>query len=190
MPSSWVALIVVLWAVVIMLAVLVLGLLRRIQHLQPLSLPVAAPRPAFTEPRLAGPTLGQLAPVVAGYKDLVPNPTDDSARVVVFLNSTCGVCVKITEELRSKSAYVDAPTYFDDVELVLVTGAIWAESLADLAPLVVGQIDGQLSERWQIPGTPYAVAIDNDGTVRAASFVKEFADLCEIAGTLHSLSNA
>jgi type II secretory pathway component PulK len=35
MPAPWVALIIVLWVVMIMLTVVVLGLLRRIQHLQP-----------------------------------------------------------------------------------------------------------------------------------------------------------
>jgi hypothetical protein len=185
MPAPWVALIVVLWVVVIMLAVLVLGLLRRIQHLQPSPLPAAAPRPPLT-----GPTLGRPAPVVAGYKDLAPSAMDDSPQVVVFLNSSCGICVKIADELRSISAYVDAPTYFEGVELVIVTDPVWAESLADLAPLIVGQIDGKLSERWQVPGTPYAVAIDHDGYVRAASFVTDLAHLREIAGTLHPVSMA
>jgi hypothetical protein len=100
------------------------------------------------------------------------------------------MCVKIAEELRSRYAYVDALTSFDDVELVLVTDPVWAESLADLTPLVVGQVDGKLSERWQIPGTPYAVAINDDGTVRAATFVKDFADLCEIVRPLHTVSTA
>jgi hypothetical protein len=185
MPAPWVALIIVLWVVMIMLTVVVLGLLRRIQHLQPPPFPKPTPRPALT-----GPPLGQLAPTVAGYKDLVPSPTDDRPRVIVFLSSSCGMCVKIAEELRSRYAYVDALTSFDDVELVLVTDPVWAESLADLTPLVVGQVDGKLSERWQIPGTPYAVAINDDGTVRAATFVKDFADLCEIVRPLHTVSTA
>lgn len=183
MPAPWVALIVVLWAVVIMLTVVVLGLLRRIQHLQPSPLPAAAPRPT-----LSGPTLGRLVPVVDGYEELAPRPLDHRPRVVLFLSSSCGMCVKVAEGLRSRYACLDAPTCFDDVDLVLVTDPAGATSLADLASLVISQTDGKLSERWQIPGTPYAVAVGDDGIVRAASFVTDFVDLCEIAETLQTVS--
>jgi hypothetical protein len=185
MPAPWAVLIVVLWSIVIMLAVMVLGLSRRIQHLQSASLPVTVPRPART-----GPTVGELAPAVPGYEELDHKRLDQRARVALFLNSSCGMCRRVAEELRSSTAHPEQHNRLEDIELVLVTDPLWPEPLTDLGSLVVTETDRRLSEAWRVPGTPYAVAIADDGTVRAASFISGLADVCAIAATLPAVSTA
>jgi hypothetical protein len=97
------------------------------------------------------------------------------------------MCVRVAEDLRSTSNEPAEHAHLGDVELVLVTDPDGADCFGDVSSLVVSQLDGKLSERWQIPGTPYAVAIGHDGDVRASCFVTNVAQLYKIAGTLQAV---
>jgi hypothetical protein len=182
MTGPWIALVVALWITTVILAVLVLGLVRKVDELAGDS-----PKNGLPFPNIGGPVLGRRPPTVNGYGGLVPGSRSHAPRLVLFLSSTCGVCLKLVEELRSRQL-AGAGHWPEAVDLVVVTDPAWENSLANLATTVVTQQDRAISEPWQVPGTPYAVAINADGKVSASSFALNLGQLAQMASSLRAVS--
>jgi hypothetical protein len=174
MSAAWVALVVTLWLVVALLVVLVLGLIRRVGQLE--SAGSAGDR---TGPAGTGPVSGSPPPIVRGYEHLATVSDDAAARVVLFLSSSCMTCRRLGGELTLALADDDPRgLFFTDIELVLVTDPEGASALAEVgASQLVTDSDGELRRNWSIPGTPFAVVIDETGVIRASGFTSTLARL-------------
>jgi hypothetical protein len=143
MSGWWATAFVVQWALVLVLAVVVVALARQVGtlHLR------LGPRGAL-EVDDEGPMLGE-APPPAPARDAVggtvmlggPGP----ARVILFSSPTCGVCKEVAPALAPAAASVR------------YAAQVLHDPHADRA--------------WNVPGTPFAVVLDPAGIVRAKGTV-------------------
>lgn len=181
MSAGWIALFVALWLVVLLLVVLVLGLIRRVAVLEA-GLAWDQREPGY----VGGPPVGAPAPSVAACRELASAPDTGDGRVVLFLTSSCGVCRRLAGELRTEDRTATTSEWSArDFELVLVTDPNGRDAYADLdADAMVVQTTGELSRAWSVPGTPFAVAMDRDGVVRASGFAGTRAKLDELRRAL------
>ena len=107
-----------------------------------------------------------------------------SERLFLVLSSTCGPCRKLADELRGGWRAGDI---VDELELVLITDPDGMASYADLgASDIVAQTAGQVSRAWGVPGTPFAVAVDESRLISASGFARTLAGLREMAETLEA----
>lgn len=181
MPAAWIVLVVALWLIVVMVAVIVLGLIRRVNQLEVASTPTR--KGSAPEARLVP---GDQLPAVPGFDDLAPAEWRGRKRIVLFLSSTCGPCRQLAAELRDSSRGGDSPLS-SGVELILVTDPDGRTSFADLgASATFVQSRSRLSAAWGIPGTPFALAVDGSGTITGAGFVRTRSGLIEVAGSLQT----
>jgi len=182
MPAAWIVLVVVLWLVIVLLVVLVLGLMRRVEHLEG-----QGPRRILAErttdvlaPRL---TLGSRPPAVAGYDSVTGGDVGASSRLFLFLSSSCDGCNRLAEEIRSEQHESASPRgWLGEAGLVLITDADGALAFVDLASELVVQTDEAVSRGWGIPGTPYAVVVSDAGVIRASGFASRLVDLSTLVG--------
>lgn len=179
MSGGWIALMVALWLMVMALAVLVLGLISRVGQLERSTLAQSEVRQS-----VRGPQPGTQLPVVAGHEQLAAATA--SRRLILFLSSSCGPCTRLATDLRTAAmdGGVDALSPAG-VELLLVTDLDGGEVFGDIvvSELVV-QSDGELTTAWDVPGTPFAVAVDEAGLVRASGFASTLVRLKELADVL------
>jgi hypothetical protein len=181
MSGGWIALMIALWLMVVALAVLVLGLISRVGQLERSALA----KPEARRP-VGGPQPGSRLPVVPRHERLAAPSGNASERLILFLSSSCGPCTRLADELRA--AAIDeamdalAPA---GPALLVVTDRDGVEVFGDLAvsELVV-QPDGELTLAWDVPGTPFAVAVDETGVVRASGFASTLARFNELADSL------
>lgn len=178
MAAPWIVLMVAVWLVVVLLAVVVLGLIGRVNQLE-----AAATREAPAP--VARLTPGDPLPVVRGFENLTAAAeTRGTKRLILFLNSTCGPCRKLADEIKGDTSDEEAPLP-GHVELILVTDRDGDISFADLgASDIVTQTASEVTRAWGIPGTPFAVAVDEAGTISATGFAGTPNTLREIAKTL------
>lgn len=179
MPAAWIALVVSLWLLVILLGIVVLGLIRRVDQLE--ATPVG--RRAGDVGRGHGPALRRRPPIVDGYEVL---GVERRSRVVLFLSSTCGACDKLSAELLELGADPVEAGALDQLGFVVVADDEMKETFSESPWSVVSQTDGKLSRAWNIPGTPYAVAIDAEGLVQGSGFVATLAQVNDVASSLGS----
>lgn len=181
MSAGWIALFIALWLVVLLLVVLVLGLVRKVAALEA-DLNRGEREPSY----LGGPPLGLRAPSVTGHRELASLPDTERGRVVLFLSSSCGACQRLAGELRNLDRTMNTSGWTPrDVELVLVTDANGRDAYADIdVDAMVVQSGGELSRAWSVPGTPFAIAVDSDGVVRASAFAGTRAKLHELSRAL------
>jgi methylamine dehydrogenase accessory protein MauD len=165
MSGWWLASYVILWVVVVVLAILVLALARQVGtlHLR------LGPRGAL-EVDGEGPPLGE-APEPADASDLggrtitVGGP--GQAQLVLFVSPGCPVCREVLPSLPAAARVGKmAPVVVVDASEPEARGLYGADRLE--APVVAAE---GLAERYGIPGTPYAVALDVLGVVRAKGTV-------------------
>jgi methylamine dehydrogenase accessory protein MauD len=160
----WVASYVVLWILVILLSILVVALARQIGvlHLR------LGPRGAL-EIDEEGPPLGE-APEAVHLRDVEGRPVTiggpGDGQLVLFVSPDCSLCRVVLPSLpvAARAAgleprvVVDAPGVGDAAEELAGTGV----------PVVT---DPPLTEAYRVPGTPYAVALDAMGVIRAKGTV-------------------
>jgi hypothetical protein len=117
---------------------------------------------------------------------MAATPRTERGQLVLFLNSSCGACQRLGGELRTADRTATASGWAPrDFELVLVTDANGRDVYADLdADAMVVQSGDELSRAWSVPGTPFAVAVDNDGVVRGSAFAGTRAKLHELSRAL------
>lgn len=172
MPASWVVLYCILWAAVVLLAVLVIGLSKRVDRL---STVIPAPRHAY-QGLGAGPQIGTKFPRVLGG---VPLGAARGHRVVLFLSSSCGPCRALAASLRSRPS---APAE-EDLELVLVTDD---EGLEAYAGLPVSQVlvdhGREITRQLGVNATPFGVGLNCSGIVSANGVPHSWTDLVSLAG--------
>jgi methylamine dehydrogenase accessory protein MauD len=164
MDGWWLASYLGLWVLVVVLAVLVVALARQVGtlHLR------LGPRGAL-EVDDEGPPLGE-APEAAELTDLrgrpVPVGGPGSAQLLLFVSPGCPICREVLPGVGAAataagmSAVVVADSDGPEVRHAYGEGAP--------APVVASP---ELAGRYGIPGTPYAVALDELGVVRAKGTV-------------------
>ena len=167
---------VALWLVVLVLIVLVLGLSRRVRDLSKrldqrpvggddMDSPIRGPR--------IGSTL-ELAPVAKRGEE-------GRDRIVLFLNSSCGPCHVLADELAAarEGGYLNL---LAGTELVVVTDDLGAKFYGGLgADEVVVQPANDISTQLGINATPYGIAVDAAGVVRWSGIAGDFDDLLAMA---------
>lgn len=176
MHGAWILLFVSLWLVVILLVVFVTGLIRRTGALEGRLL-------RERRHQQAGPRVGFPAPVVKGHEDLSATDEASRGRLVVFLYPASQATEAFSRELRRHLKDEPAAEEFDLVFVLDVQAARPDLSGLGVAASVIE--DGQeLVAAWDVPGGPFAVIIDRDAVVRVATFVRDAADLLNLARLL------
>lgn len=161
MEGWWAASYIVLWLVVVALCAVVVALARQIGtlHLR------LGPRGAL-EMDGEGPPLGAAPEPVDALDERGGTVTvggPGSARLLLFASPGCGVCEQVLPGLDAlgrragMAAFVLSQLDLDDTRSSFAGTAAKAPMLA--AP--------EAFATWAIPGTPYVVVLDENGTVRA-----------------------
>lgn len=188
MPGTWMALVIVLWVVVILLAVMVLGLMRRLGRLERVGLAggdapglLASDGPAIS----GGPAVGSSLPPVPAYETFSTTAAlQDRKRLMLFVGGSCRACQRLARDLDDASVRARFLTALRDTALVLVTETDDADEFASLPAAAVLAARQELSSGWGVPGTPFAVAVDEHGMVCGSAFTSTTNALCEVAATL------
>lgn len=171
MQGWWAASYIVLWFLVVMLAFVVVALARQIGtlHLR------LGPRGAL-EMDDEGPTLGELAPPhspvsLAGTRVEIGGP--GRARLLLFVSPGCRVCEEVLPGIDAVSAVTSfEPIVITDLDAEETNLRFSGRDLR--APIVAGK---ELTTAYQVPGTPYAVVLDDRGVVRAKGTVNNLEQL-------------
>jgi hypothetical protein len=139
----WAAAFIAQWLLVIVLAAVVVALARQVGtlHLR------LGPRGAL-EIDAEGPAVGEAPPALQatagdGRRVLVGGP--GPARLVLFSSPTCSICAEVAPGIGA------------------------AASAAGLASMILH--DPELERIYDVPGTPFALVMDELGTVRAKGTV-------------------
>lgn len=165
MHGWWAASYLVLWFLVIVLGVIVVALARQIGtlHLR------LGPRGAL-EIDDEGPPLGEAVepfevPDTTGQTASIGGPGE--AQLLLFVSPGCMVCKQVLPALPViASAGRMRPYVITDVDLHETKRAYDGRDLK--APLVSGV---QIAQRYDVPGTPYVMVLDEQGVVRAKGTV-------------------
>ena len=143
MSGWWAVAFVVLWLLVVVLSVIVVALARQVGtlHLR------LGPRGAL-EIDDEGPGLGDVPPVVTasdadGATVMLGGP--GGPRLVLFSSDTCSVCREVAPGLPAAAA------------------------AGHLVPQVLHDVEAE--RVYGVPGTPYAIVLDEHGAVRAKGTV-------------------
>lgn len=184
MSGPWIAAVLALWVVVVLVALLVLGLLRRIAPVleqaeraarlgramdEDVGAPDGSPVPPFSVVDRSGRTVP--------FEDVAPGE-----RVVLFVDADCPACGNVTDGLATGAAAATLP-------LVVVPGATTPaehyEALAAAGVTVVTQPDGAATAAFRQRAFPLAFAVAG-GTVVASTIPASPADLERLAASLPS----
>ena len=174
MSGWWLVSYVVLWALVAALALLTLALARQIGtlHLR------LGPRGAL-ELDEEGPALGD-APEPVDAHDIDGRPVaiggPGDPQLLLFVSPGCPVCREVLPSLPVAARVggmrpVVVSDSVDPADGVPVTGG---------APVVLGP---EVARAYFVPGTPYAVALDRLGVVRAKGTINNLEQLEGLADT-------
>ena len=165
MQSWWLASYVVLWALVVALCIVVVALARQIGtlHLR------LGPRGAL-EIDSEGPPIGEAAgPLeLAAIDDRrVTIGRRGEAELLMFVSPGCHVCEQVLPSVDAvASAGRLAPYVLTDVDKEETALAFGGRDLR--APVVPGL---EAAQRYEVPGTPYVIVLDDYGVVRAKGTV-------------------
>ena len=178
MPIGWAVTVVVLCVSVVVLAVVVLGLLRQVV---PLLERAAAADRAGSASQSQGPPAGQQVPdfTVSGPGgEFTAGQLRGQPAVLLFLSVGCGPCEQLAAQIRG--ADLGGLTS----HLVIVTGPGGPDSL-QLPPRlrVLTEQAREISDPLSVIGTPLAVALDQDGIVKAVRVTNTLEQLNDIAAT-------
>ena len=165
MNGWWAASYVVLWILVLVLCALVVALARQIGtlHLR------LGPRGAL-EMDDEGPALGEAPPEIEaidldGNAHSVGGPGAD--RLIMFVSPGCLVCGQVLPSLPAVAAT-------NDLEAIVVSDVDRHETARAFAskrvatPVLAGP---EMTQLYEVPGTPYLVVLDEAGIVRAKGTV-------------------
>ena len=143
MTGWWAAAFIAQWLLVVVLAAVVVALARQVGtlHLR------LGPRGAL-EIDAEGPAVGEAPPALPATTDdgrrvLVGGP--GPARLVLFSSPTCLICTEVAPGIGA------------------------AASASGLTPMILHDLD--LERNYDVPGTPFALVMDELGTVRAKGTV-------------------
>lgn len=182
MSGPWIVAVLALWVVVVLLALLTLGLLRRLAPVLERAERTAAMADAMHDVGLpdgaAVPPFAVLAPDGRTVPFADVGPAD---RVVLFVDANCPACGTVTAELAADPAGAALP-------LVVVPGASTPpdhyRSLTAAGITVVGQSDGAASQAFRQRAFPLAFAVAAGGKVVTSTIPSGLADLRALAERL------
>jgi len=174
--GPWVIAFIALTAVVLLLAVLVLGVIRRV--MERLLQTEAMFSPKLTDSSSgAGPTPGEPAPSLPS--NLVPGskaPYDTpQGRMVLFLDAGCEPCRVLAHDLTSHGLKLNG---FQPILVIDDAALIRQNHFPD--GIVVIDDQRSIAKSWQVTGTPSVFLIDETGTVRARSHPNSARDLHQL----------
>jgi thiol-disulfide isomerase/thioredoxin len=161
----------VTWAVVVLLVVMVFGLVRQLAelHVAVRSLTSVASPPAVPSTEFAP---GGELPDLRGFTP-VPRPT-----LFLFLSSSCGPCQDLASDLQAADRDWSKRLSLGELETVLVTDPQGATKYGELAvDQVLLQHDGDIAKALGVSVTPYGVAADARGILRAGRVVNSLRDM-------------
>ena len=161
MEGWWTASYVVLWALVIVLSVVVVALARQIGtlHLR------LGPRGAL-EMDEEGPPLGDAPPEIE-VRDIEGSPVTvggpGEAQLLLFVTPGCTLCEEVLPSVAAVAEAGDmSPFVVTDVDRAETKSAYGRGRLG--SPLLPAR---EVAQEYRVPGTPYAVVLDELGVVRA-----------------------
>lgn len=180
MSTAWIVVIVCLWLVVMGLAVVVAGVLRRVAAA--LEAQASSGSPAG---RRAGPVNGTSLPQITVSQATgraislseVPGPF-----VLAILTSHCSPCLAIAEWLRANPERLRGAS-----RLVVLTDAT-GRAVIDLdgCATVLTDQDGVALQALDAPGTPFVLALDAEGKVTSSSLLSGPDQLLRMLGVPES----
>src|SRR5215467_10086153 len=185
MPVGWALAVVVIAVAVLVLAVLMLGapLLETVSaQLETVSAQLGAPPGHQSRMRLPGLTVGNALPPFTA-RDAQGKVTNDNLRgrsvILAFLSAGCRPCQLIAGQLAAEGTG-------DLAGRLLVVTAEGEPAALGLPPDVPTLIEDnhEVSEALTLLGTPFAIAVDAEGTVRGMTVPNTRADLAELAALL------
>src|SRR5579875_2761201 len=177
MPVGWALVVVVIGVALLVLAVLMLGVLRQVAplleavnaQLEVVRAQLGASPGHQSRMRLPGLTVG--------------NVTSDNLRgravILAFLSAGCRPCQLIARQLAAEGTG-------DLAGRLLVVTAEGEPAALGLPPDVPTLIEDnhEVSEALTLLGTPFAIAVDAEGTVRGMTVPNTRADLAQLAALL------
>lgn len=169
MPVSWMVLVAAMWLLVILMAVILLGLLRRVVTLESL-LKSGGGATQRIDPMSAVPPVGATLPL----SDTLLAPASERGNTaVLFLGSGCQPCRSLAKELAASLADPSVePVVADGDELVVVTDPAGADMFAGIGRLLIDE-NRELRRALGVVATPMAFGVDQAGVVCAADFVPD-----------------
>ncbi len=184
MHGWWAASYLVLWLLVIVLVVIVVALARQIGNLHT----QLGPRVSVGSDD-EGPPLGWAPPAI-NLLDINGSPVTlggpGPQQLLLFMSPGCDSCEQILEALPALarngqlSPYVITDVYPTEAELAFGDRNLAAPIVS--APGVV--------QRYQVPGTPYAVVADRLGTLRAKGPLVSLEQVERLIDTARSAATA
>jgi thiol-disulfide isomerase/thioredoxin len=191
MSAAWIAAYGVLAAGLVTLALLFVGLLRRVAYVLEQA---EGHLSAVAEAGAATSGAGGLAPgspvpaALATRADGGPFSTTDlhgRESIVLFLTSTCAPCKALARELRRKGR-----RQLEGVRLVaVVRDELERDALGLDGVEIVYQPDFALARAFETSASPHAFAVDPNGTVVARSTPNTVSRLQELADAARSTSH-
>ena len=155
MSDTWRIIVLLLVVGVITEAVLLVAVMRQVGDV------LLYARPLRSPPPLGGPQVGDI-------KELPGNRRKRPA-LVLFTSPGCALCKELEPGFRKLHA-----DWAQQVDIVAVVSSenveereAYARELGSFARADLAS----LTKDWEIPGTPYAVALDNGGRVQGAGIV-------------------
>jgi hypothetical protein len=165
MSAAWIVAYVALASVVILLAVLVLGTLRRITAVlerAELTLTSATPRPGGLEPCEDVP---DFAAVTASGERFTAEALDGRSSLVVLVDQDCPPCRRLLDELATEAVEELPDLYVVFGDRVLHSGV----PEVAVASAVLVQVDGSVSRAFRSSSTPHTFALQGRRVVAAAT---------------------
>lgn len=179
MPAAWAITVVVLCVAVVALAVVMLGLVRQITPVLERAAEGAA---APDHHRMFGPAIGTTLPYFTAQGDggeVTAEQLRGHPVVLLFLTKGCGPCKDLAEEMSRVGLDGLASN------LVIVTSPGGPQELGIPAGLrILTEQDKEVSGPLSVVGTPFAIAVDPEGIVRAATVPNTMGQLQELAAAL------
>jgi hypothetical protein len=176
MPAGWEIAIILLWITVAVLAVVVIGTLRRVTAQLGETTP-ELPRSGSLSSRLViGSRMPQFTALTEagepyGDKNLLGRST-----VLLFMAPRCSACDKLASVLRG----ADAANLAADIVVVTARKDPVFLGLA-AGVLTVLEADRNVSAALGVNILPFAVAVDSDAIIRGARPVSDIAQLADLA---------
>jgi hypothetical protein len=165
--TIWQVLLFLVVVAVVIEALMILALMRQVGGL------MLQVRPGRVGELDGGPAIGSHV-TIPGVELVKPT-------LVSFVSPNCGMCEEV-----GKAIPVVAANYPELEVLSIVGGAVGPDRDRYLAMLGRGARTDltQMLERWEVPGTPFVVAIDADGYVQRSGIVNTLDQLESLAETI------
>lgn len=185
MSGAWLVLFIGLWIVCMLLAVLVVGLSRRIQSLESNGLAsaaasVRADATRDVEEQFLGKQLAERA-LESGVEGLAGG----LAGVILFVSEHCGPCQALAADVGAELTKLGRSDEAGLAELLDTRVTIVTDQTGSFdalgATAVMIDSDGSVMNNFGVTATPIGITLDDNGVVIAASLANELRDIEKLA---------